>query len=189
MIVGQSAPPAPPPVAPAPEPPPQFFYLTPRTSSVGLVLLIISKVTEPRLSANALMGRLASDGLRPHIAHVFFESRRDLTILEPGCFANRSMRWPCGWDLRHRVEPLQPIRMTFVVVGRPVGGPEARRGSDGAPVPIRKADGLRPYDLSSAEVSATARVLGDLIVDFDRKMLVPLKATGTTVLAHAALPW
>jgi len=56
-------------------------------------------------------------------------------------------------------------------------------------VPIRKADGLRPYDLSSAEVSATARVLGDLIVDFDRKMLVPLKATGTTVLAHAALPW
>jgi hypothetical protein len=176
-------------VTPAPEPPQQFFYLTPRTSSVGLVLLVVSKGTGPRLSAKALMERLTSDGLRPHMASILIDSSRALTILEPGCFDDPSMRWRCGWDLRQRVEPLQPIRVTFVVVGRPVGGGEARRGPDGAPAPIREVRGLRPYDLSTAEVSATARVLGDLIVDFDGKKLVPLAVPGTTVLAHAALPW
>jgi hypothetical protein len=72
--------------------------------------------------------------------------------------------------------------MTFVVVGKPLGGPAAGRGPDGAPVPIVEWRlRQRIYDLSSAEVRATARVVGDVIVDFDRRLLMPLKTKGTTV--------
>ena len=159
----------------------RFRHLVPRTCSNDVVLVIASDGTaSPRESPGALIERWATIGSRRLMARVF-PPEVSPAAYEPGCFDDRSMRWPCGWELNCEAGSRPSVRMTFVVMGRPVGGPTARRGPDGAPVPITNWGHLRIYDLSSEEVRATARVIGDVIVDFDRRLLIPLETKGTTV--------
>ncbi len=168
---------------------PLCFTIEARTSSKGLVLLVASEATL-RPPAAALIERLASKGLGRSTVSLFPYPRPDQypLVYEPGCFS-KPMRWPCGWSFHPKVEARAPVRMTFVVVGRPVGGSDARRGRDGAPAPIEPVAGLRPFDLSGAEVRATARLVGDVIADFNRRVMLPLQAGGTRVVTRATPPW
>ncbi len=174
------------PPSPAPVTPPRlYFHMMPRASSKGLTLLIASRVTRPLPAPNTLIQRLGLFNPRHFMARVIPDTTRDLTILEPGCFADRSLPWPCGWDMQIACGPLPLTRATFVVVGHPVIGPHGQRGPNGMPVPIKDTGYLRPYDLSSDEVLATARVVGDVILDFNQRLVIPLEAEGVTVTRQA----
>ena len=106
------------------------------------------------------------------------------------------MRWPCGWVLQFRMGPRPPwerrpekVRLTFIVVGRPVPGRPERRGWADAPVPISGDLRVRPHDLAPDDVRATARILGEVIVDFDRELLLPQRVEGCSVTRRAARQW
>ena len=171
--------------------------IMPRVSSKGLALVVATHPAQGTWEPDsALLGHLASVGLSRCMSSVFPEPTRSPAVYEPGCFQDLSMRWPCGWVLQFRMGPRptwerrpEKVRLTFIVVGRPVPGRAARRGWADAPMPISGDRRVRPYDLTSDDVRATARILGEVIVDFDRELLLPQRVEGCSVTMRAARQW
>jgi hypothetical protein len=181
------------------------FYMVARASSGGLAVLLVTRHRVPAPPVATLVESLAVRGWRHFERSAFPDfDRTELAGYEswgqPDFDQARSVRydscaggappvrwpygwgrWPYGWGLHDLSQQLPPpLRLVFVVIGRPVGATPVRSlGSDPAPI----VDGLRlrPSDLSSAEVLASWRVAGEAIADFDHRRLRPVPGPGITV--------
>ena len=161
----------------------------------GTPIAVVVVANSFGVSARKLLHRVL-DGPQLRDSYRIGDDLTETTYVEPGVAGSLAAPSSYQWDMDRPLNTTGRVRVIIAVVGHPDSS-EAKTSLRGAwqeewghhradddPCPILLDRHARPFELSPSEMRATARVVGDIVVDFGKRRISPL----SPVISPSARP-
>ncbi len=173
--------------------PPEMFVPA-GAKSAGTPIALVLGCLEPRENARDVLTHWLELPPRQRTQRGLRASRESTaTGSEPGVLGPRGKPSGFGWDFSCPASETGSARIVFIVVGTPdttLASSDLRQPWQEAwgrsrtsadPIPLRTDRWHRIYDLSDQDIRRTARIVGDVCVDFDRRRVTVYDEAGAPV--------
>lgn len=160
--------------------------IRPSIVTPGTPIVMVTRGRAARLDFDTLIERIAMSPQRidwPQLT----DTTKEVSTYELGRHGPFTHPTSYGLDLYVPADWSSPIRMMVIVAGRPDSAYQqtklrlpkhetwARSRRDSDPYPLQADLHLRPYSLTGDDLRATARLVGEVLVDVPRRRITPLK--------------